>query len=51
MESDPITESKKRSFVDITAQELKFKFRSKQDLTSYLSEHRKYISLLSLTPL
>jgi hypothetical protein len=29
MESDPVTESKKRSFVDITAQELKYRFRSK----------------------
>ena len=32
MESDPVTESKKRSFVNITAQELKYRFRSKLDL-------------------
>ena len=38
MESDPVTESKKRSFVEITAQELKHKFRAKADskLASFL---------------
>ena len=38
MEQNPQIDSKKRSFVDITAQELKYRFRSKADLTSYLSE-------------
>ena len=51
MEQDQITEAKKRSFVDITAQELKYKFRSKQDLTQYLSEHRECHYLVNLTPL
>lgn len=48
MESDPATEAKKRSFVNITAQELKFKFRSKQDIIVYLDKHRKSIRANSL---
>ena len=36
MESDPITESKKRSLATVAATELAWKFKSKQDFIVYL---------------
>ncbi len=41
MEGQQQTESKKRAMVNISAQELKWKFRSKQDLIVYLDQLRK----------
>ena len=42
MESEQITESKKRSIGQITANELAFKFKSKQDFIVYLDQ--QYVS-------
>ena len=38
MESNPVTESKKRQIGQITAAELSFKFKSKQDFIVYLDQ-------------
>ena len=38
MESNPITESKKRSLSFVAAQELSWKFKSKEDLLDYLDK-------------
>ena len=38
MESNQITESKKRSLRDVAAAELSWKFKSKQDFVVYMKE-------------
>ena len=38
MESNPITESKKRSLSFVAAQELSWKFKSKQDFIVYMDQ-------------
>ena len=51
MDTTKITESKKRTFGMIAAQELAGKFKSKQDFIVFLDQHRKWNSILYLTPL
>ena len=42
MDKNQITETKKRTLSYVHAQELSWKFKSKQDLYTYLDKHRKY---------
>ena len=51
MESNQITESKKRTLGYVTAQELSGKLRSKQDFIVYLDQHRKFQQIFGLTNL
>ena len=41
MEEDPTTQSKKRSMAFLNANELSWKFKSKQDIVTYLDQHGK----------
>ena len=50
MENIAQTNQKKRSIVDVEFQQMMGKFRSKQDFIVFLSQHRKYPCLLTLTP-
>ena len=49
MESNQITESKKRTLQTVTTQDLVGKLRSKQDFIIYLDQHRKCPFSLDLT--
>lgn len=49
MESDPITETKKRTLGTMLAAELSWKLKSKQDFVVYLEQHRKCFCLFCLT--
>ena len=51
MESQQITETKKRTMGQVHAQELAWKFKSKEDFYTHLNKHRKYNALFLLTPL
>ena len=48
MEDDPTTKSKKRSLAYMNASELDWKFKSKQDLISYLGKHCKLLKFCLL---
>ena len=51
MESQQITETKKHTLGQVHAQELAWKFKSKEDFYTHLNKHRKYDNTLFMTPL
>ena len=51
MDSNPSTQSKKRSLGYINAQELSWKLKSKEDFIQYLDKHPKSPIAPNLTPI
>ena len=51
MDSNDNIQSKKRTLGYMNANELTWKFKSKEDFIVYLDKHRKYNNILILTPL
>ena len=51
MEGNQISSSKKRSIVEMQAQEIAWKLKSKADFVQYMDKHRKCQYLLLLTSL
>ena len=51
MENTQIDSSKKRSIVQMQAQEIAWKLKSKADFVQYMDKHRKCLYLLLLTSL
>ena len=49
MESNPATESKKRSLTTMHSQEIAWKLKSKADFIKYLDNHCKYLRPFPLT--
>ena len=49
MESNQITETKKRTLGMMQAGELAWKFKSKRDFVVYLDQHRKFYIVSCLT--
>ena len=49
MESQQITDTKKRTLGHMHAQELQWKLQSKADFIAYLDKHRKSHPLIDLT--
>ena len=51
MESNQVTETKKRTLGMMQAGELAWKFKSKRDFVVYLDQHRKSVVFCCLTSL